>query len=185
MSERTERLDELFAQEISAIIAREISDPRIGFVTVTKVEVAPDLRHATVWVSVIGDAETQKASLRALGRAMPFVRHRLGALHLKRIPELHLRHDDSVERGTRVLRLIEEVEDGSPGEAVPDLAALPAPVTSRGTPEPAAPRRRTRRSPAGAATSRPAGAGGRGTKPGATRGRGTRGGRSRDAEENE
>ncbi|MFO1541569.1 MAG: 30S ribosome-binding factor RbfA [Chloroflexota bacterium] len=183
MSERTERLDELFAQEIAAIIAREIADPRVGFVTVTKVEVAPDLRHATVWVSVIGDAATQKASLRALGRAMPFVRHRLGALHLRRIPELHLRHDDSVERGTRVLRLIEEIEDGSPGEAVPELAALPAPVTSRGTPEPAAPRRRTRRGPAGAAPGRPGGNAGRGS---ARAGRGTREGRgARDTEETE
>ncbi len=142
MSERTERLDQLFAEEISAIIAREIADPRIGFVTVTKVDVAPDLRHATVWVSIIGDEAAQTASLRALGRAMPFVRARLGRLHLKRIPELHLRHDDSVERGTRVLRLIEEIEDGAAVESVPDLAALPAPVTARGVPTPRPERRR-------------------------------------------
>lgn len=181
MSERTERLDELFAQEISAIIAREIADPRIGFVTVTKVEVTPDLRHATVWVSVIGDAETQRASLRALGRAMPFVRHRLGALRLKRIPELHLRHDDSVERGTRVLRLIEEIEDGSPGEAVPDLAALPAPVTGRGTPEPAAPRRRTRRPPVAGVPGRTPATRGRG----AARSAGKSAGRRSSEEETE
>jgi ribosome-binding factor A len=98
MSQRTERLDELLREEISAIIAREIADPRIGFVTVTRVDVDRELSHANVWVSVIGDQATRKGSIRALGRAMPFVRHRLGSLRLKRIPELHLREDDSAER---------------------------------------------------------------------------------------
>ena len=110
MTERTARLDQLLREEISAIIAKDIADPRVGFVTVTEVDVAPDLGHATVWVSVIGDEATRKASLRALGRAMPYVRHRLGTLHLRKIPELHLRHDDSVERGARVLHIIDELE---------------------------------------------------------------------------
>ena len=90
VSERTERLDELFAREISAIIAREIADPRVGFVKVTNVEVAPDLRHATVWVSVIGDEGRRTESMRALGRAMPYVRHQLGSLHLKQIGRAHV-----------------------------------------------------------------------------------------------
>jgi ribosome-binding factor A len=54
MTQRTERIDELLRQEISAILSREVADPRVGFVTVTQVETAPDLRHAKVWVSVIG-----------------------------------------------------------------------------------------------------------------------------------
>ena len=91
MTERTARLDELLREEISAVIARDIDDPRVGFVTVTDVEVAPDLRHAKVWVSVIGSEQERKETLRALGRAMPFVRQRLGKLRLKRIPELHLK----------------------------------------------------------------------------------------------
>lgn len=148
MSERTARLDELLREEISAIIGREIADPRIGFVTVTSVDVAPDLAHATVWVSVIGDARTRRTSVRALGRAMPFVRHRLGSLRLKRIPELHVREDDTAERGTRVLRILDELEHGEPLEDVADGASeLPVPEPIRGIPEPppAARRRAPRR----------------------------------------
>lgn len=147
MSERTARLDELLREEISAIIGREIADPRIGFVTVTSVDVAPDLAHATVWVSVIGDAQIRRASVRALGRAMPFVRHRLGALRLKRIPELHVREDDTAARGTRLLHILDELEHGGQAD---DVAAepprdLPVPVPVRGIPEPR-PRRRRHRS---------------------------------------
>lgn len=138
MSERTARLDELLREEIAKIIERDLADPRIGFVTVTSVDVAPDLAHATVWVSIIGDPATRRASVRALGRAMPFVRHRLGELRLKRIPELHVREDDSAERGTRVLRILDELEEG---EAVDEVAAdapvtLPVPAPMRGVPEP-------------------------------------------------
>jgi ribosome-binding factor A len=144
MSERTARLDELLREEISAIVGREIADPRIGFVTITGVDVAPDLAHATVWVSVIGDAQARRASVRALGRAMPFVRHRLGALRLKRIPELHVREDDSAERGTRVLRILEELEHGDPFEAAGAAGGeLPLPAPIRGVPEPRPKGRRT------------------------------------------
>ena len=100
MSERTKRVDELLRQEIGAIIARELADPRIGFVTITDVETTPDLRHAKVWVSVIGSEAERDAALSALAHAMPFVRHELGGrLRLRRIPELHLRADDTLERG--------------------------------------------------------------------------------------
>ena len=111
MSERSRRVDHLLQEEISAIVQREVHDPRVGFVTVTSVETAPDLRHATVWVSIIGSDEERRATLEALGRAMPFVRHRLGGLRLKRIPELHLREDDSAQRGTRVMQLLEQVDN--------------------------------------------------------------------------
>ena len=129
-------------EEIARLIEREIADPRIGFVTVTSVDVASDLAHATVWVSVIGDAATRRASVRALGRAMPFVRHRLGSLRLKRIPELHVREDDSAERGTRVMRILDELEHGEVAEilAADPSPALPAPAPMRGVPEPRRPR---------------------------------------------
>jgi ribosome-binding factor A len=142
MSQRTERLDELLREEISAIIAREIGDPRIGFVTVTKVDVDREISHATVWVSVIGDQAVRKESIRALGRAMPFVRHRLGSLRLKRIPELHLREDDSAERGTRVLRILDDLEQGEEAAPATGIQALPVPAPLRGVPEPRAPRRK-------------------------------------------
>jgi ribosome-binding factor A len=127
MTERTKRLDELLREEISQIVAREIEDPRVGFVTVTKVEVAPDLRHATVWASVIGSDEERKQTIRALGRAMPFVRHRLGELRLKRIPELHLREDRTAERGTRVMRILDDLEEGRDPDAAPTPETLPTP----------------------------------------------------------
>ncbi len=142
MSQRTERLDELLREEISAIIAREIADPRIGFVTVTRVDVDRELSHANVWVSVIGDQATRKESIRALGRAMPFVRHRLGSLRLKRIPELHLREDDSAERGTRVLQILDDLEHGEDTAAAQVGEPLPVPTPLRGVPEPRKPHRK-------------------------------------------
>lgn len=130
MSQRTERIDELLRQEIGEILAREVGDPRIGFVTITSVETAPDLRHARLWVSVIGQQAERDATLAALSRAMPFVRRELGArLRLRRIPEFHVRLDDSAERGTRVLQLLHELEEGHVPEEVPPIGeSLPTPV---------------------------------------------------------
>jgi len=130
MTARTERIDELLRQEIGEILRRDIDDPRIGFTTITDVETAPDLRHARVSVSVIGQPEQRKETLAALGRAMPFVRHELGKrLRLKRIPEFHLELDDSVERGTRVLHLLQELEAGHvPDETAAPGESLPTPV---------------------------------------------------------
>ena len=130
MTQRTDRIDELFRQEIGAILAREVADPRIGFVTVTQVETDPDLRHARVWVSVIGDRAQRDETVVALGRAMVFVRRELGTrLRLKRIPEFHVRLDDTAERGTRVLQLLHELEAGHlPPDPAPAGESLPTPV---------------------------------------------------------
>ncbi len=112
------------------MLAREIADPRVGFVTITKVETTPDLRHAKVWASVIGSEAERDAALTALGHAMPFVRHQLGGrLRLKRIPELHVRADDTFERGTRILSLLGDLERGvDPAGLEPVDPALPTPV---------------------------------------------------------
>ena len=135
MTERTRRLDELLREEISEVIRREVDDPRIGFLTITDVEVAPDLRHATVWVSVIGSADEKKQTMRALARAMPFVRGRLGRLRLKRIPELHVREDETAARGTRVMKILEELEQGGTGELDPHTETLPSPTRKGRTEE--------------------------------------------------
>jgi ribosome-binding factor A len=136
MTQRTQRIDELLRQEISAILSREVADPRIGFVTVTQVETAPDLHHAKVWVSVIGERAERDAAIAALERVMVFVRRELGSrLRLRRIPEFHVRLDDTAERGTRVLHLLQELEEGRvtdeppvPGESLPTpVARLPRP----------------------------------------------------------
>lgn len=162
MTDRTARLDQLLREEISAIIAKDIADPRVGFVTVTEVDVTNDLSHATVWVSVIGDEAARKASLRALGRAMPYIRHKLGDLRIRKVPELHLRHDDSVERGARVLHLIDELEHGAdPSITPPPLDVLPEPMTARGPAEPPAKSRpRSSRPPGGKPSSGRSGKGG-------------------------
>jgi len=130
VSQRTDRIDEQLRQEIGAILAREISDPRIGFATVTDVETVPDLSHAKVWVSVIGQPEERKATARALAHALPYIRRQLGTrLHLRRIPELHLELDDTAERGTRLLKLLEELEAGRmPGDDTVPTETLPTPV---------------------------------------------------------
>ncbi len=130
MTQRTERIDALLREEISAILARDLADPAIGFTTVTDVETAPDLSHARVWVSVIGQPTEREASLAALRRALPYVRHLLGErVRLRRIPELHLRVDESVERGTRVLQLLSELEAGvTPDDEPPASESLPTPV---------------------------------------------------------
>jgi ribosome-binding factor A len=128
MSQRTARVDELLREEISEIVRREVDDPRIGFVTITDVEVTPDLRHANVWVSVIGSDAERKQTLRALAHAMPFVRGRLGKLRIKRIPDLHIKEDDSAGRGTRVLAILDSLEQGGEGD-VPALdETLPTPT---------------------------------------------------------
>lgn len=130
MNQRTQRVDELIRQEIGVIISREISDPRIGFVTITDVTTTPDLSHATVSVSFIGSPEERTASLRALSHAMPFIRRELGRrLTLRRVPELHVEADVTIERGTRVLKLINELALGHDvPEAKAEQDTLPTPV---------------------------------------------------------
>src|SRR3954451_8864936 len=130
MSQRTERVDELLREEIGTLLAKEIADPRIGFATITDIETSPDLRHAKVWVSVIGQKGDRDGTVRALENAMPFIRHELGRrLRIRRIPELHVRLDDSAERGTRVLHLLSELEAGVEPDAIaPINESLPTPV---------------------------------------------------------
>lgn len=129
MSQRTDRVDELLREEIGAILARDIADPRVGFVTVTDVETTPDLRHAKVWVSVIGPAADRDATLAALRHAMGYVQHELGGrLRIKRIPSLHVHLDDTAERGTRVLQLLDQLGSGEEPAAATVGETLPTPV---------------------------------------------------------
>ena len=156
MTQRTDRVDELLRQEIGQIVARELADPAIGFVTITDVESTPDLAHAKVWVSMIGQPDARKASLEALQRAMPFVRAQLGKrLRIRRIPEFSVRLDESVERGSRVLQLLNDIEAGKTPDELPVGESLPTPRRGSGDAanvpleEPVAPPRpRGRRRPA-------------------------------------
>ena len=116
MSQRTDRLDSQIRQELMQLLQREMKDPRIGFATVTRVETARDLGSAKVWVSVLGTPDEQQAALKALADAAPWLRRQLGSrLTIRHVPQLVIRHDDSIEAGDRVLRLLNEIADESPG----------------------------------------------------------------------
>ena len=130
MTARTDRIDQLLREEIGRLVTEEVADPRVGFATITRVETTPDLRHAKVWVSVIGQPAERRETVAALGRAMPFVRHELGkSLRLKRIPDLHVELDDTAERGTRVLQLLDELGSGTQrDDDLPLGETLPTPV---------------------------------------------------------
>ena len=119
MSQRTQRLNSQLQQELMQLLQREMKDPRIGFATVTGVETAPDLSSARVWVSVLGSEEDRAESLRALSAAAPWLRRQLGErLHIRTIPQLLIRRDESIESGDRVLKLLRQIEgEESAGES--------------------------------------------------------------------
>jgi ribosome-binding factor A len=107
---RAERVSDQMKQEIADILMRKIKDPRIGFVTVTDVEVADDLRNAKVFVSVYGSEKA--ATLKGLESASPYIRSELGRrMRMKFIPELLFRYDDSVERGAHINELLHEIQE--------------------------------------------------------------------------
>ncbi|HET9333299.1 MAG TPA: 30S ribosome-binding factor RbfA [Gemmatimonadota bacterium] len=121
---RTERVDELLKQEIARVI-RELKDPRVGFATVMDVRTSPDLRHARVYVSVLGEESEKQETIAALGRARGFVRARVGEeISLKYLPELHFELDRTLERAARIEELLEDLppepEDGVAGTGEDD-----------------------------------------------------------------
>lgn len=106
---RPERLAEQIKEEVSLIIAGEVEDPRVGFVTVTDVKLSADLRHAKVYVSVIGSENEVKGSLVALRHASGFIRAQLGdVLRMRHTPELHFAYDDAEVRAARIEELLSE-----------------------------------------------------------------------------
>jgi ribosome-binding factor A len=118
MSQRTDRLDSQIRQELMDLLQREMKDPRLGFATITRVETARDLGHARVWVSVLGTELERERTMGALRVATPWLRRKLGErLSLRHVPELTVREDDSIESGDRVLRIIQELEEGSAGSS--------------------------------------------------------------------
>jgi len=103
------RVNEAVREVLSAAITNDLKDPRIGFVTVTAVDTSPDLRHAHVYVSVLGDEQVRAASLKGLASSHGYLQGRVGSeLRLKHTPQLDFRYDDSVERGMRITELLRE-----------------------------------------------------------------------------
>ena len=109
---RPDRVADQIRAEVTTMIARELHDPGVGFVTVTRVEVSPDLQHARVFYTSLGDPTAQKNTARALDRASGFMRRQIGQrLGLRRAPELHFTFDDSVGHQDRVEQLLKEIAD--------------------------------------------------------------------------
>src|SRR5690242_5591421 len=109
--ERMRRVDEAMREVLSDAITRELKDPRVGFVTVTAVDTSPDLRHARVYVSVLGKEKERRLSMRALESAHGFLQQRVATqLRLKHTPTLTFHYDDTAERAQRLEQLLSEVE---------------------------------------------------------------------------
>ena len=109
MTERMRRVNEAVREVVSARIAEGLRDPRIGFVTVTAVDTSPDLRHARVYVSVLGDEGVRAETLAGLGSAHGVLQQEVGTqLRMKRTPTLEFVFDESVDRGMRITELLED-----------------------------------------------------------------------------
>jgi ribosome-binding factor A len=106
---RIRRVNEAMRAVLSDAIATDIKDPRVGFVTVTGVKTSPDLRHARVYVSVLGDDAAREGSLEGLRSAHGFLQRRLASeLTLKHTPALTFEYDDTVDRGMRISEILDE-----------------------------------------------------------------------------
>lgn len=110
-SERLARIAHLFKKEISQIIARRVHDPRIGFVSITDVVISPDIKHANIYVSVLGNEKEKNESIAGLKSAAGFIRAQLCEIvELKTMPELRFLLDESLERGSRILVLMQKLK---------------------------------------------------------------------------
>ena len=110
MSNRATRVGDQIRVEIADLLARDVHDPGIGFLTVTHVKVTPDLQQARVYYTTLGDEKARRESGRALERAAPFLRRQLGRrLRLRRIPELQFFFDESVERQDRIEQILQDL----------------------------------------------------------------------------
>jgi ribosome-binding factor A len=133
---RPARVGEELRQALAELLAREVHDPGIGFVTITQVKVSPDLQTARVSYTTLGDDKVRRDTARALGRATPFLRRAIGQrLRLRRVPELMFHFDESVENQARIERILIDLADernrraaGEPGDAeTPETETGPAP----------------------------------------------------------
>lgn len=111
MTTRQAKVQQLIKHEVSDIIIREFKDPRKGFITITDVEVSGDMRHARVFVSVLGDEDDKKRNLKILNNAAHFIRGSLSKrIEMKAIPDLEFKLDTSADQGIRIMELLEQVK---------------------------------------------------------------------------
>jgi ribosome-binding factor A len=121
---RPERVADQIRAEVTTMIARELHDPGVGFVTVTRVQVSPDLQHARVFYTSLGDAAARKNTARALERAAGFMRHQIGKrLRLRRAPEVTFVFDESIGHQDRVEQLLKEIANAPSGPSSAPVGA--------------------------------------------------------------
>jgi len=107
---RPDRVGDQIRTELAMLLAREVHDPGIGFVTMTRVQVTPDLQRARVYYTALGDEKERRSTARALERAVPFLRRQIGSrLRLKRVPELQFVYDESIAGQDRIEQLLNEI----------------------------------------------------------------------------
>jgi ribosome-binding factor A len=117
---RPDRVADQIRGELGQLLAREVHDPGIGFVTITRVQVSPDIQQARVFYTALGDDKARRNSEQALGRAIPFLRRQIGArLRLKRVPELKFLYDESIAGQDRIEQLLRELHVDSPSSEAP------------------------------------------------------------------
>ncbi len=117
---RASRVGEQIRAELAELLAREVHDPGIGFLTITRVKVSPDLQQARVFYTTLGDDAARKDSARALQRATPFLKRHVGRrLQLKRVPELTWMFDESIEKTDRIERILQGLHSESAEAPVP------------------------------------------------------------------
>jgi ribosome-binding factor A len=114
---RTGRVAEQIKKELSQILQVEFKDPRIGFLTITGVEITNDLTQAKVFLSVLGSEEQREETLKALARGKGFLRSELGKkIRLRVVPELIFKFDNSIDYGSKIESLLAELNEGQAGE---------------------------------------------------------------------
>jgi ribosome-binding factor A len=112
---RPDRVADQIRSELALLLTREVHDPGIGFVTITRVQMTPDLQQARVFYTVLGDDQARTNTGRAIERAGPFLRRQIGSrLRLKRVPELTFLYDESIAGQDRIERLLNEVRRADP-----------------------------------------------------------------------
>jgi len=112
MTTRQERVAQLIREEISDILRKKVSDPRIGFVSITGVKVSPDFKNATVFVSVLGSEKEKQDSMAGLFSAASYIQGELAPrVRLRIMPAIQFERDDSIERGSKVLEIMRRIED--------------------------------------------------------------------------
>jgi ribosome-binding factor A len=118
---RPDRVADQLRSELALLLVREVHDPGIGFVTLTRVHVTPDLQQARVFYTTLGDDKARQTTERALGRAASFLRRQIGSrLRLRRVPELTFVYDDSIAGQDRIEQLLNEIKTSAAAEASGD-----------------------------------------------------------------